>query len=96
VTTSSAGASCLLEALNPRASNRQMDGKLPVVVRATRPITWASGVEVAGIGASLFALTRLCGWVGAVAAVAAMVAGRLAALVYLLPRTARALDSSCP
>jgi hypothetical protein len=64
---------------------------LLVVVRTTRPITWATGVEVAGIAGTLFTLTQLCGWVGAVAAVAAMVAGRLAAMLYLLPKTARAL-----
>jgi hypothetical protein len=64
-----------------------------VVERTTRPITWATGVEVAGIAGTLFALTQLCGWVGAVAAVAAMVAGRLAAMLYLLPKTARALQA---
>ena len=64
---------------------------LLVVARTTRTITWASGIEVAGIAATLFALTQLCGWVGAVAAVSAMVAGRLAAMLYLLPRTRRAL-----
>jgi hypothetical protein len=63
---------------------------LLLVVRTTRPITWASGVEVGGIGATLFALTQLCNWAGAVAAVTAMVAGRLAAMVYLLPKTRRA------
>jgi len=66
---------------------------LLVVERTTRPITWATGVEVAGIAGTLFALTQLCGWVGAVAAVAAMVAGRLAAMLYLLPKTARALQA---
>jgi hypothetical protein len=66
---------------------------LLVVARTTRPITWASGVELAGIGVTLFALTQLCGWVGAVAAVAAMAAGRLAAALYLLPRVRRALHS---
>lgn len=66
---------------------------LLVVVRTTRPITWATGVEVAGIAGTLFALTQMCGWVGAVAAVAAMVAGRLAAMLYLLPTTARALHA---
>jgi hypothetical protein len=67
---------------------------LLVVVRTTRPITWASGVEVAGIAGTLFALTQLCGWVGAVAAVCAMVTGRLAAMLYLLPRTGRALRAA--
>ena len=67
---------------------------LLVVARTTRPITWASGVEVAGIGATLFALTQFAGWAGAVAAVAAMVAGRLAAMVYLLPKAGRALKAT--
>jgi len=64
---------------------------LLVVARTTRPITWATGVEVAGIAGTLFALTALAGWIGAVAAVAAMVTGRLAAMLYLLPHSARAL-----
>jgi hypothetical protein len=51
-------------------------------------------VEVAGIGATLFALTQFAGWAGAVAAVAAMVAGRLAAMVYLLPKAGRALKAT--
>jgi hypothetical protein len=49
---------------------------------------------VAGIGATLFALTQFAGWAGAVAAVAAMVAGRLAAMVYLLPKAGRALKAT--
>jgi hypothetical protein len=64
---------------------------LLVVVRTTRTITWSTVVEVAGIAASLFALIQLAGWVGAVAAASALVAGRLAAVFYLLPRTARAV-----
>ena len=56
---------------------------LLVVERVTRPITWSTGVEVAGIAGTLFALTQLAGWVGAVAAVTAIVAGKLAALGYL-------------
>jgi hypothetical protein len=67
---------------------------LLVVVRTTRPITWASGVEVVGIGGALFLLTQVCDWVGAVAAVSAMVAGRLAAMLYLFPKTAGALRSA--
>jgi len=67
---------------------------LLVVVRTTRPITWASAVEVAGIGGALFLLTQVCDWVGAVAAVSAMVAGRLAAMIYLFPKTSEALRSA--
>ena len=63
-----------------------------VVLRVTRPISWATGVEVAGIGATLWLLTRACGWIGAVAAVTAMVTGRTAAMLYLLPKTVRALQ----
>jgi len=69
---------------------------LLVVVRTTRAITWSTGVEVGGIAGVLFALTQWGNWVGAVAAVTAMVVGRLGALVYLLPRTARALALSPP
>ena len=69
---------------------------LLVVVRTTRPITWATGLEVAGIGTTLFVLTALCGWIGAVAAVSAMVAGRLASMAYLLPKTARAIKGTVP
>jgi len=64
---------------------------LLVVLRTTRPITWATGLEVSAIAGCLFALTQLFGWVGAVAAVAAMVTGRLASMAYLLPKTLRAL-----
>jgi hypothetical protein len=67
-----------------------------VAVRTTRPITWASGLELAGIGATLFILTVWCGWVGAVAAAVAMVSGRLAAMAFLMPRTARALKGTVP
>ena len=69
---------------------------LLVVARTTRQITWATGIEVAGIAGTLFALTALAGWIGAVAAVAAMVAGRLAAMLYLLPHSARALRAGPP
>ena len=66
---------------------------LLVAMRNTPPITWSTGLEVAGIAATLFALTRYGGWIGALAAVTAMVAGRSAAMVYLLPKTARALGN---
>ena len=62
-----------------------------VVKRATRPISWATGLEVVGIAGTLWVLTRCAGWIGAVAAVTAMVAGRTAAMAYLLPKTAEAL-----
>lgn len=62
-----------------------------VSLRITRPITWSTAVEVAGTGCALFAFTQLAGWIGAVAAAAAMVLGKVAAMGYLLPRTARTL-----
>jgi O-antigen/teichoic acid export membrane protein len=64
---------------------------LLVVQRVTRPISWATGVEVAGIAGALFVLTRCAGWIGAVAAVTAMVVGRSAAMVYLMPKVARSV-----
>jgi len=64
---------------------------LLVVARTTRPITWASGVEVGGIALCLPLLTLGAGWAGAVAAVAAMAAGRLASMAFLLPHAARAV-----
>jgi hypothetical protein len=69
---------------------------LLVALRTTRTITWSTAVEVAGTATALFALTQAAGWVGAVAAVSAMVAGRVAALGYLLPQTRRALRKAAP
>lgn len=57
-----------------------------VVSRTTRPITWASVLEVCCIALVLLLLTRLCGWVGATAAACALVAGRAASSLYLLPK----------
>ena len=58
-----------------------------VVARTTRPITWATAIEVGGIALVLLALTRLFGWVGVTAAACALVAGRAASALYLLPKT---------
>jgi len=71
---------------------------LLVVGRTTRPITWAAGIEVSSLAGSLFLLTRIAGWVGVVAAVSAMVLGRLAAVLYLFPKAKRekALPPSSP
>lgn len=60
-----------------------------VVGRTTRPITWAAGVEVAGIAMMLLLLTQVTGWVGAVAAVSALVIGRLLAVAYLFLQAIR-------
>ena len=62
-----------------------------VVGRTTRPITWAAGVEVAGIAMMLLVLTQIAGWVGAVAAVSALVIGRLLAVAYLFPQAIRSV-----
>jgi len=61
-----------------------------VVGRRTGPISWGTAVEVAGIAGTLLFLTRVADWVGSVAAVTAMVAGRGAAMLYLLPWAVRA------
>ncbi|MCE1228005.1 MAG: hypothetical protein LWX11_00725 [Firmicutes bacterium] len=58
-----------------------------VVKRITRPITWATALEVGGITVVLFVLTRLFHLDGAPAAAAALVLGRTASGAYLLPKT---------
>ena len=54
----------------------------------TRPITWATGLEVAILAVVLLLLTRGAGWVGATAAACAMVTGRLGACFLLKRATA--------
>ena len=51
---------------------------------ATEPITWASVLEVTGVLVVLLLTVVVGGWVGATAAAAAYVVGRVAANVYLL------------
>ena len=53
--------------------------------RKTPPITWATVIEFAGIVAVLFLLIQNFDTVGVVAAAVAMVLGRLAANLYLIP-----------
>lgn len=60
-----------------------------VVARTTRPISWATAIEVGGICVVILALTHLAGWVGATAAACALVAGRAASGLYLLPKIQR-------
>jgi hypothetical protein len=67
---------------------------LLVVARTTRPITWSTGIEVAGIAIALLVLTSYAGWTGAAAAVAAMATGRLASTAYLLPHSSRAVRAA--
>jgi Na+-driven multidrug efflux pump len=60
-----------------------------VVARTTRPITWATALEVGGIVVVLLALTHFGGWVGATAAACALVVGRATSGLYLLPKAWR-------
>jgi hypothetical protein len=60
---------------------------LLVASRNTRPVTWATAFEVGTIAATMAVLTRGLGWVGATAAAAALVAGRLAAVSLLFPKS---------
>ncbi|GAB4265460.1 MAG: hypothetical protein Kow0092_17800 [Deferrisomatales bacterium] len=72
--------------------------------RETRPITWATVLEVGGIGAALFAAIRWAGLPGALAAAAALLAGRTLSAAYLLalarlrprPAAAEPVDRSTP
>ena len=57
--------------------------------RKTGPITWASALEVAGIFVVLLVTVRFGGWVGATAAAAAFMTGRVAANLLLLPALRR-------
>jgi len=63
-----------------------------VVSRTTRPITWATALEVGGIVVVLLALTRYGGFVGATVAACALVAGRAASGLYLLPKAWKRTD----
>jgi len=59
--------------------------------RFTRPITWATVIELGGIVLVLMALTRGIGMVGATAAAIAYVAGRLAGSGYLVAPSLKVL-----
>jgi len=59
---------------------------LLVARRATGPITWASVIEVVGILTVLFVTIRLGNWVGATAAAAAFMAGRLMSNLFMVRR----------
>ena len=62
-----------------------------VHARRTAPITWAGILEVAVVVVLLTVTTQVLSWVGAVGAAAAIVGGRLAGVLFLLPFTARAV-----
>ncbi len=60
-----------------------------VHARQTAPITWAGILEVAVVVLLLTVTTQVLSWVGAVAAATAILGGRLAGNLFLLPFTAR-------
>jgi hypothetical protein len=64
-----------------------------VSARLTEPITWATVSEVLGIIIVMFIGITYLDLVGAVAATAALITGRLAANIYLLPPYVKAVGS---
>jgi O-antigen/teichoic acid export membrane protein len=62
--------------------------------RKTNPIKWATTIEVTGIIIVIFALINTFNTVGAVAAAASFILGRLCANAYLFPPFFRALKNS--
>jgi hypothetical protein len=62
-----------------------------VNTRLTKPITWTSVVEVFGIAVFLFLGIKVLDMVGVVAAAVALVLGRLAGILYLVPSCSRVL-----
>ena len=60
-----------------------------VHARQTAPITWAGIFEVAVVVVLLTVTTQVLSWVGAVGAATAIVGGRLAGVLFLLPFTTR-------
>ena len=60
-----------------------------VHARRTAPITWAGILEVAVVVLLLTVTTQVLSWIGAVAAATAILGGRLAGNLFLLPFTAR-------
>lgn len=67
-----------------------------VNLRITRFVTWATAIEVLGIGIVLYLTIRRLDWVGATAAAAAMMAGRTAANLYLAAPLKAALNQRLP
>ncbi len=60
---------------------------LLVARRNTGPVTWASAIEVVGILTVLFFTIRRGDWIGATAAAAAFMTGRLMSNIYLMRQT---------
>jgi hypothetical protein len=57
---------------------------IQVSARETRPLTWATFLEVLGIIIVLFVMTYFFNFIGAIAATSALVLGRLAANIFLI------------
>jgi hypothetical protein len=64
---------------------------LLVEARRTVPITWATALELLGVAACLVGTVHGLHWTGATAAATALLSGRLAANVWLLPPCLREL-----
>ncbi len=67
---------------------------MQVARRQTGPVTWASVLEVSGILLVLVLAIQWGDWVGATAAAAAFMAGRMAGNAYLLPGLRRPVTPS--
>ena len=74
---------CFMPALSVWLS---MQRSMCVVTRKTQPITWASAIEISVIGVALAGAIHYGGWVGATAAAAALMLGRLGSNLFLLKR----------
>lgn len=81
---------CFMPALSVWLS---MQRSLCVVTRKTQPITWASAIEIGVISLALFGAIHYGQWVGATAAAAALMVGRLAGNLYLAGQRASWHDS---
>jgi len=63
-----------------------------VNARRTAPATWGTALEVAVVAVAFPLLTAAFGWTGVVSSGVAFVAGRLAAVVFLVRPTVRAME----
>ena len=67
-----------------------------VHARQTAPITWAGMIEVAVVVVILTVTTQMLSWVGAVGAATAILGGRLAGALFLVPFSARLVRPPAP
>jgi hypothetical protein len=63
-----------------------------VNARRTAPATWATALEIGVVAVAFPLLTAVFGWAGVVSSGVAFVAGRLAAVAFLVRPTGRAMD----